>query len=566
MITKQDLLYSFFRKNPGLLFLTFFSGLLNSLTSLVIPVIIGKYYQLAFHTHSPRGKLFDRIFVRLHDMNMLFFIFGGVILAKVFFTFLEKYLSGYSSEVFSKNLRENLLETQLAFTMQAYEKKLPGKYLLRYSGDLSAIQRYVMNGIIKFSIDIFFVAFAFLVLALINVRLTLIIFVSFPLFFFLVYFLNKYLQRITIKRRNVRSDLLAFVSSRLNALLTIKIFNRETIEQEKFVKNSDKLFRYGVSYYRLYAIISSLFPLFLYSLLLGILVYTHYLRVNYKTEFHSYELLIFIMMMINVIPILRKILGVTLVWQAGNVSISKILRIFNNETEVKDKEGEFKLESGQVEIKDIDFAYAGGKSVFRKFSCLIPDGKITCLRGERGSGKTTLFKLLAGLYTPQRGEIIADQENLLSLNKNIIRKNITMVSDELPLLGKTIFEIISYSRKEEKREMAQEMLDKLMFSPHGETSANLDTRIFDGGKNLSAGQRKLLHIARALLTRKKIILMDEPFKDLDEATKNNLSKVLLKLKGKRTLVIISSENISPEFFDQVIEIKREQSGIPRIAN
>src|SRR5262249_27224006 len=145
------------------------------------------------------------------------------------------------SELFSKDLREDLIRAQMAFTMPAFEKKPPGKYLLRYSGDLSAIQRYVMNGIIKFGIDILFLILAFAALALLNLSFTLIIFISFPVFFAFIFYLNKYLQRITIKRRNTRSELLAFVSARLHSLMTVKIFNRETIEQEKFEKNSAKL-------------------------------------------------------------------------------------------------------------------------------------------------------------------------------------------------------------------------------------------------------------------------------------------------------------------------------------
>src|SRR5258707_1023792 len=167
-------------------------------------------------------------------------------MAKEVFTFFEKYLTGYSSELFSKDLRGDLIRKQLAFTIPAFEKKPPGKYLLRYSGDLSAIQRYVMNGIIRFSIDILFLLFSFTVLAL--------------------------------------------------------------------------------------------------------LVYVHYLRVNYRQDFHAHELLIFIMMMISVLPVFRRTMQVNLVWQAGNVSINKILRIFNNEMEDRDTSDEAKFETGDIEI------------------------------------------------------------------------------------------------------------------------------------------------------------------------------------------------------------------------
>src|SRR5436190_12028094 len=117
MINKKDLLTGFFRKYPALLSFTFLSGLLNSLSSLLIPVFIGKYYQLAFHTHSPRGKLFDTLFIQLNDFNLFLYLFIAVVIARTLFIFLEKYLSGYSAELFSRDLRDNLVQTQLAFSM-----------------------------------------------------------------------------------------------------------------------------------------------------------------------------------------------------------------------------------------------------------------------------------------------------------------------------------------------------------------------------------------------------------------------------------------------------------------
>lgn len=552
MMSKRDLLTDFFRKNTVLLFLTFFSGLMNSITNLLIPVFVGKYYQLALQTHSAHGRLFDKILVHLNDLNLFFFLFACLVLFKVFFTFWEQYLAGYSAEVFSKKLREDLLQAQLAFTMPAFYKKAPGKYLLRYSGDLNAIQRYVINGILKFSIDMLFLVFAFVVLALINFQLTLILFLAFPAFFSIIFFFNKYLQWITIKRRNIRSENLAFVSSRLHSLLTVKIFNRESIEHQKFVKNSENLFQYGKKYFQLYGFISSLFPFFLYTLLGVMLVYSHYLR----DEFPAYELLIFLMVMINILPLLRRLLRINLVWQAGNVSINKILLIFNSEMEAKDTSEEFKFKTGHIEINNLRFAFPNGKEIFNGFSCIFPDGKITLLNGRQGSGKTTLMKIIVGIYTPQQGDIFVDHNNIILLNKHVIRKNITMVSDELPLIGKSIFEVISYSRKEEKREKALQMLQKLNFSIAGETEIPLDYRVDEGGRNLSAGQRKILLIARALLTGKKIFLMDEPFKDLDNSARTNLVEVLKTLKEKRTIILISSDPI-PEnefLYDNVIDL------------
>jgi len=560
MITKKGLLSDFIKKNPGLLSFTFLAGLCNGICNLLIPVFIGKYYQLAFHTHSPRGRFFDR-FLHLKDLDVFFILFGILILVKTVFTFLEKYLTGYSSEVFSKSLRENLFATQISFTTKAFERKSPGKYLLRYSGDLSAIQRYVMKGILRFTIDLLFLAFALILLVMIDLPLTMIVMAAFPFFFGMAYYLNKYLKRLTIKRRNIRSEMLAFVSSRLHALLTVKVFNRESIEEQKFNKNSEKLFRYGKRYFRLFGSISALFPLFLYFIVCGVLYYAHYQRMHFRKDFPPHEILIFIMVLINLLPILRRVLEVNMVWQAGNVSISKILRIFNAETEIKKKEEAFRFEKGRIEILNLKFSYPNGHRVFNGFSAIFPDGKITWLKGAQGSGKSTLLKIILGIYPADEGEILIDGQAISTLNSHVLRKNITLVSDEVFLLGRTVFEAVSYSRKEEKREKAEKILEKLKFSSNGNAAIDLDFQLEEGAKNLSAGQRKLLQIARALLTRKKIILLDEVFTGLDKPSRDRVCESLKKLDEKRTIVLVSNDQIPEGIAEHFVEVFPIQDSI-----
>ena len=127
-----------------------------------------------------------------------------------------------------------------------------------------------------------------------------------------------------------------------------------------------------------------------------------------------------------------------------------------------------------------------------------------------------------------------------------------MVSSELPLIGSTVFETISYSRKEEKRDAALRLLNELGFRLENYESI-LDYPVFDGGKNLSAGQRKLLMIARALLTKKKIILLDEPFVDLDEDNKLKVVKMILKIKENHTILAVDKDiNTLPS--DKVIPL------------
>ncbi|MFM2207592.1 MAG: hypothetical protein RL213_1567 [Bacteroidota bacterium] len=556
MTTKKELLAGFFRNHPVLVLFTFLSGLINNLITLAIPVFIGKYYQLAFHNHSPKGRFLD-LLLPVPDLDAFFLFFSLLVVAKAVAVFMEKYLVGRSAETFSRSLRERLFPAQLAFTQKAFESKSYGKYLLRYSGDLGAIQRYVSKGIIGFGIDILFVALTLSLLFRFNVRMTAVVAAGFILFFLAVYFLNNLLKVITVRRRNIRSELLSFVADRLRGLLTVKVFNREPLEEKKFNKSSGRLFGYGLGYYRLYGLISALFPFLLYSLLLFVMAEAHRLRVSDPKAFPAHELIIYIITLVNILPALRRTLEVSVVWQAGDVSIQKILRIFNAPKENKVKRDDAGYEDVSIQVSGLEFRH-GENVIFSGVDLDIRPKSLTLIKGSQGSGKSSLFKILLGIYPYAKGRIVIDGQEADMTDVYTLRKNITLISEEVPLIGKTVFEAVSYSRKEEKREKAAEMLDKLQSFLPESRRLQLDHRLVNDGANLAAGQRRTLQFARALLTRKKIVLLDDPFQGLDGPSRAHFAKVIDRMRGKRTFLVASVSDIPELEFDQVVEMPEPQ--------
>ncbi len=552
MHTKKSEILSFLKNNRHVVFGSFIFGFLSILSTILIPVFLGKFYQLALHTRSTRGKIFDKIFGHINNIEEYFLFFALLIALKLIFDYFQKYYSGICGELFSKEIREKLFAKQLITPLDIHQRKETGMYLLRYSGDLSSVQNYFTKGIIAFLNDCLFLVTAIAIFALINLELTCIVLISFPLIFFSILRLNKKLKKLTKKRRNMRSGNLAFVSSRLNALLTVKIFNRETTESEKFEKRSQELYNIGKRYYKWYSLINALLPFMLYVMLGVLLLFAWQINDLGSVAIDGSVILIFIMLMVNAIPVLKRILRVNLVWQAGDISFRKLLTIFNTSEETKDKTESIKFITGTIIFENVTFGFSKDKKLFNHFSCEIPGNKITLINGLQGSGKSTLLKLIAGIYNCESGNILIDGENIGKFSRHSLRKNVTMVSSELPLIGSTVFETISYSRKEEKRDAALRLLNELGFRLENYESI-LDYPVFDGGKNLSAGQRKLLMIARALLTKKKIILLDEPFVDLDEDNKLKVVKMILKIKENHTILAVDKDiNTLPS--DKVIPL------------
>lgn len=285
--------------------------------------------------------------------------------------------------------------------------------------------------------------------------------------------------------------------------------------------------------------------------MLGIVLYVaYYFQVTGSNQLEGSQILIFIMLTVNIIPVLKRILKVNIVWQAGRISFSKLLQIVNSPSEITEKTDLLKVEVGKIQFDNVSFSISNKTFIFDNVQFTVPGYGFYLLNGEQGSGKTTIFKLLLGLYQPNSGAVLIDGKNVSDYTTKAVRKNISMVSSELTLLGKTLFEAVSYSRKEEKKQEIEDLLVALGF--FNSENVDLSMPIIDGGKNLSNGQRKLLIIVRALLSKKKILLLDEPFTDLDDFYKEKVID-LLKVKSKtHTIIIIDKDKNSSITFDGII--------------
>ncbi len=556
MQTKKTILVEFIKDNRKVIVSAFIFGFFSIVSTILIPVFLGKYYQIALHRHSARGKMFDVLFGHMTGISSFFIVFGMLLLAKFLFDFLMKYYLGISGELISKSIRERLFARQLNVKLAIHQKKETGLYLLRYTGDLSAIQNYLTKGVITFFNDCIHLVLAVLLLAYLNAKLTFVVVASYPIIFIAILYLNQKLKVLTSKRRNKRSSNLSFVSSRLNSLLTIKAFNRQSIENEKYVKGSTSLYNYGRQYHKLYALIYALLPFMLYSML-AIILWVAYGMKHDNHKMHGHDLLTFIMTMVNVIPVLKRILSVNFIWQAGDISFTKLLKVFNAESEQNHHSEDKKITSGRIVFNKVSFAFSEKDAIIKDLSFEIPSNSLTLISGQHQSGKSTLFKLISGLYEPTGGEILIGNVNVANYNKQLLRRKITMLSDELPLIGKTVFEAISYSRKDEKKAPAFAMLQQLGYVKDHEDESILDAAIFENGKNISYSQRKILMLARALLTNKKILLLDEPFDGLDELLVEKIITIIKEYKANHTVVIIDRSKQHRLSYDQEIQLNEK---------
>lgn len=205
-----------------------------------------------------------------------------------------------------------------------------------------------------------------------------------------------------------------------------------------------------------------------------------------------------------------------------------------------------------IEMKDITFSYPSNpnKTILKNFNLNIPYRSNILIKGKIGSGKSTIGRLLCGWYKVNSGEITIDDKNVNTMSHRDLKSIIFMISQNTILFsGKTVFENICYQFK---KLPPKSILDK--YTLPKDFKELLDKKITHNGKNVSGGQKRMVHIIRSLLHPAPIVILDEPTDSLDDTITENVKNLILELKKKKTVICISHDERMHEIFDRVYKI------------
>lgn len=213
--------------------------------------------------------------------------------------------------------------------------------------------------------------------------------------------------------------------------------------------------------------------------------------------------------------------------------------------------------SGDLVLDNVSFSYEPGAPVLKNLSLTIPEGKVTAVIGNNGCGKSTLMKLLQGIYTPDSGSIRLGGMELQSLKPHLLRRQFGYILQNNPLFSGTIRDNICYGAPEATEEeiaAAAELADALGFIR--ELPEGFDTQVGESGKLLSGGQRQRVAIARTLLTQPRYLLMDEAGASLDHKSDAAIFRAVREALQGRTIILIAHDMRSVVQADHIIVLNR----------
>jgi ABC-type multidrug transport system fused ATPase/permease subunit len=267
------------------------------------------------------------------------------------------------------------------------------------------------------------------------------------------------------------------------------------------------------------------------------------------------DLLIVILLLVSMLPVFRRILLVYSIWENGDISFKKLFEVINskkeNDNEIEEDE---RLIGNRVSVRNLSFKY-DHKSVFYKLNLSIPSKSITVISG---SGKSTFAKLILGLYRNYSGVIKINKTDIKHVANKTLRKKVTIISSDWPLYGKNVLQAIANGANTQKKKNVETLLEKIQSRWNG--NLTIDSPIGESGQLLSYNQYVLLCFARAMVTNKKIILIDVFFQNLDSELRLHLVELLNEFKQTKTIIVFSNNKIPEELeIDQSFNLDEQQS-------
>jgi ABC-type multidrug transport system fused ATPase/permease subunit len=251
--------------------------------------------------------------------------------------------------------------------------------------------------------------------------------------------------------------------------------------------------------------------------------------------------------------------------QQNLVSISRAFKLIDKPEEPREGK-ELKLTNGEIEFKNVQFSYTNDRKILDAVSFVIEPGKMTAIVGPSGAGKTTIIDLLLKLYKPEKGNIFIDEQDISLLDPASVRKQIGIVSADGALFNGTMRENISYKRPDASAKEIEEAVSAAgLEHTVKRLPLQLETIVGENGIGLSVGERQRIQIARILLAKPRILVLDEATANLDYATEGEIKISIEEIRKQNTVIIIAHRFSMVRDADYIIvleEGKVIEAGLP----
>ena len=444
-------------------------------------------------------------------------------------------------ESVKKKLQYDMVNTLISTDTQIIDKKHSGKFISNLTYDVTHITNLLSNAILTLFKDSLTLIGLLAVMFLQNWRLALISIIMIPLASIASKTLGKRISKVTTEAQEKSGYLTTYLVELFKNHKLIKIFQKEDFEKNKADKYLKQLKEKNQKIQTVFVRMSPIMET-LTGIMIAVLIF-YSGKLMAKGELNINNFFSFLAAMMLAYQPVRALSTLNMILKQGLSAASRILPIIDQENEIKDNQEAkpLKIKNSEITFKDVNFSYEVKEgSTLNSVNLEFKGGKMTSLVGHSGSGKSTILNLIPRFYDIQSGVIMIDGQSIYKSTIKSIRKEISMVSQETTLFDDTIKNNIKYAREDADDEEVYKVA-KLSFCEEfiNKLPNKFETLIGENGVRLSGGEKQRLSIARAMLKKSSIILLDEATSSLDSETESKIQEALKILTKDKTTIVIA---------------------------
>ncbi|UKH14316.1 lipid A ABC transporter ATP-binding protein/permease MsbA [Actinobacillus pleuropneumoniae] len=473
---------------------------------------------------------------------------------------ITNYIASYSLAWVSGNvvmtLRRNIFQHLMYMPVSYFDKNPTGRLLSRVTYDTEMVATSSSHALVTIVREGAYLISLFVVMIYTSWQLSLVLFVMAPIIGVLIGIVSKRFRTLSRNIQSSMGELTVTTEQMLKGHKVVLSFGGQKVEKDRFDRVSNDMRRKGMKIVSADGISDSAVQLiasFALSVVLYMATFPEVMSENLTAGSFT---VVFSSMMAMLRP-LKSLTNVNSQFQRGMAACQTLFEFLDLETEKDSGKREVERAKGDVVFNHVSFSYDGkDERALSNISFNIPQGKTVALVGRSGSGKSTIANLLTRFYDINEGEILLDGVNIQDYTLANLRRQCSVVSQQVHLFNDSIANNIAYAATEKySREQiveaaraahALEFIEKL---EHG-----FDTVIGENGASLSGGQRQRLAIARALLRNSPVLVLDEATSALDTESERAIQSALAELQKDKTVLVIAHRLSTIEKADEILVV------------
>ena len=463
------------------------------------------------------------------------------------------YTASWLGQSVVRDIRIKLFNHILAFKMKYFDNSSVGVLLTRTVTDMERIADIFGEGLFMIFSDILKMLVVGTVMVYMNWQLSIVVFFTLPIILIATKIFQKYMKKAFEEVRNEVSNLNAFVQERLTGMKIVQLFAREMIEFKSFEAINQ---RHKKAWIKTVWYNSVFFPIaeLLTSITLGIIIWLGGLNTVFDQTASVGDLAAFIMMVPMMFRPLHQIANKFNTLQMGMVAADRVFKVLDTNANISDLGTEpLKAFSGKIEFKNVQFSYVKNEAVLKGVSFTVMPGQTVAIVGSTGAGKSTIINLINRFYEIDKGQILFDETNIKSIPLKSLRKQVSVVLQDVFLFGDTILNNITLGNSQISEAAVVDAAKQIGIHDFiRKLPGGYHYNVKERGVMLSVGQRQLISFLRAYITNPKVLILDEATASIDSNSEQLIQAATKKITKDRTSIVIAHRLATIQKADVII--------------